>query len=59
MRGFRNILKKNKIQYHREIPLSSFSQKQNRRNIPGFIIENKIVINLKTKRTTTKDDIIK
>lgn len=52
-----NILKLNKIEYQREKALpASFEGEHDRRNIPDFIIENKIVIDLKAKRIISKED---
>jgi len=52
-----NILKENKIDYTREKPLNtSFEGEKERRNIPDFVIENKLIIDLKSKDFITKDD---
>jgi len=52
-----NMLKQNNIAYLREKPLEpSFNGEQGRRNIPDFIIEEKIVLDVKAKRIITKDD---
>jgi len=54
---FEELLKREKIQYKRETPLPrSFRGEKERRNIPDFIIENKIIIDFKAKRLITKDD---
>lgn len=51
------FLEINKIRYAREAALSpSFTGEKNRRNIPDFIIDNKILIDLKAKRAITKED---
>jgi GxxExxY protein len=51
------IFKENKIRYLREkfLPISFEGEKPNR-NIPDFIIENKIVLDVKAKPFITKDD---
>jgi len=55
--AFEALLKKNKINYEREKPLpKSFEGEQERRNIPDFIIEDKIIIDFKAKRVITKKD---
>lgn len=52
-----NILKSANIKYQREAPLPvSFSGEKERRNIPDFIIENKIILDLKAKRLISKED---
>ncbi len=52
-----NLLKLNDIKYLREKSLlPSFEGEANRRNIPDFIIENKIVVDLKAKIIITKED---
>ena len=49
--------KDSNINYIREKPLPpSFQGEQNRRNIPDFIIDDKIIVDLKTKRIITKKD---
>lgn len=51
------LFKENKIQYIREKSLSlSFKNERERRNIPDFIIENKIILDLKAKDFITKED---
>ncbi len=55
--AFEELLKENKINYSREIPLPpSFKGEKERRNIPDFIIEDKIIIDFKAKRVITKED---
>jgi len=50
-------LKENKIIYVREKSLPiSFVGEAERRNIPDFIIEDKIIVDLKAKRLITKED---
>ena len=52
-----DILKESKISHIRELPLpDSFNGERKRRNIPDFIIENKIVVDFKAKRIITKED---
>ena len=52
-----NLLKENKIDYLREKPLPvSFPGEKNRRNIPDFIIENRIILDIKAKPFITKED---
>lgn len=52
-----NLLKKDNINYLREKPISpSFEEEKERRNIPDFLIEDKIVLDVKAKRITTKED---
>jgi len=51
------FLKENNLNYSREILLPpSFVGERNRRNIPDFIIEDKIIVDLKAKRIINKDD---
>lgn len=51
------VLKTSGITYQREHSLdASFVGENNRRNIPDFMIEDKIVMDLKTKRIITKED---
>lgn len=51
------FLKENNVNYRRETPLPpSFSGEGNRRNIPDFIIEDKIIVDLKAKRIIKKED---
>lgn len=55
--AFENLLKENEIKYARERPLPiSFSGEKNRRNIPDFIIDDKMVVDLKAKPLITKED---
>jgi len=52
-----SALKVSGINYCREKPLSkSFNGEANNRNVPDFIIEDKIVIDIKAKRIITKSD---
>ena len=55
--AFEELLKESKIKYTRErsLPLS-FKGEQPRRNIPDFIIEDKVIVDLKAKRLITKED---
>ena len=50
------LLKKNKIHYLREkfLPPSFFGEQD--RNIPDFLIDDKIILDLKAKRIITKED---
>ena len=51
------MLKKNKLIYKRENALlPSFEGEKGRRNVPDFIIDDKIVIDLKAKRMIGKED---
>lgn len=51
------LLKENSISHVREKSLPiSFQGERKRRNIPDFIIEDKIIVDLKAKRITTKED---
>ncbi len=51
------LLKDNKINYVREKALPvSFPGEDERRNIPDFIIEDKIILDLKTKNVILKED---
>ncbi len=55
--AFEELLKKNEIQYVREKALpQSFMGEKERRNIPDFIIGDKIIIDLKAKDFITKED---
>lgn len=50
-------LKKNKIDYEREkILLESFDGKQKGRNKVDFLIENKLILEIKSKSFITKED---
>ncbi|MBU4284990.1 GxxExxY protein [Patescibacteria group bacterium] len=52
-----NLFKIEKVEYKREIPLPpSFNGENERRNIPDFIIQETIILDLKAKRIITKDD---
>jgi GxxExxY protein len=52
-----NLLKLNKFKYEREKALPiSFEGENERRNIPDFIVEDTIVVDLKAKRIITKED---
>lgn len=49
--------KENRIEYNRENAISqSFKGENKRRNITDFIIDNKIIIEIKTKRIILKED---
>lgn len=50
------LLNKNNIKYKREEFLPSSFEGEKKRNIPDFIIENKIILDLKAKRIITKED---
>lgn len=51
------ISKTNKIKYLREEPIAvSFQGEHTRRNIPDFLIEDLIILDLKAKRVIEKDD---
>ena len=51
------ILKQNRIKHLREKPLPrSFKGEKSSRNIPDFLIQNKIIVDLKAKRIITKND---
>ncbi|OGF62932.1 hypothetical protein A2926_02425 [Candidatus Giovannonibacteria bacterium RIFCSPLOWO2_01_FULL_44_40] len=51
------VLKLAGISYRREQSLgASFAGENDRRNIPDFIIEDKIVVDLKAKRIVSKED---
>ncbi len=52
-----DLLKKNDIKYLREKPFSpAFEEEKERRNIPDFLIEDRVVLDLKVKRIITKED---
>jgi len=54
---FEKLLKREGIKYEREKPLPpSFEGESKRRNVPDFIVENKIIIDFKAARLITKDD---
>ena len=45
------------LKYSRELALpTSFNGEKDRRHIPDFVIEDKIIVDLKAKRMITKDD---
>jgi len=51
------LFKESGILYEREKPIPvSFAGEANRRNIPDFIIEDKIILDVKAKRLVLKDD---
>jgi len=51
------LLKENNINYKREQSLSpSFKGEHKQRNIPDFIIEDKIILDFKAKRIILKED---
>ena len=53
------ILKENKIRYEREKHLPpSFEGEKSNRNIIDFIIDDKVILELKAKRVITKEDYI-
>jgi len=55
--AFEKLLKENRINYTRKKSLkTSFAGEQKRRNIPDFIIDNKIIVDFKSKDFITKDD---
>jgi len=57
MDAFEKLLRENGVNYIREEPLPpSFNGEKEGRNIPDFIIENKIVVDFKNKDFITKDD---
>ncbi len=50
-------LKNEGISYEREKSLpQSFSGEADRRNVPDFIVEDRIIVDVKAKRLITKDD---
>lgn len=52
-----DLLKENNINYFREKPFDpAFKSEKTRRNIPDFLIEDKIVLDVKSKRIITKED---
>ena len=54
---FEYLLRENKLGYVREFELLiSFNGEKKRRNIVDFIIEDKIIIDFKTKTIITKED---
>lgn len=55
--GLEELLKENGVEYMREKTLPpSFKGENKNRNIPDFIINNKIIIDLKAKDFITKED---
>ncbi len=51
------LFKLENLDYLREKPLlQSFGGEKLRRNIPDFVVENKVIIDVKAKRLITKDD---
>ncbi len=55
--AFESLLKNNNVNYVREKPLPvSFEGEKERRNIPDFIIDDKIIVDFKAKNIPTKDD---
>ena len=51
------LFKKENVDYSREAALPpSFIGEEKRRNIPDFIVDNKIIIDLKAKRFISKED---
>jgi len=55
--AFEDLLKRNNISYKREARSSqSFGGERLGRNIPDFIIEDKIILDFKAKRLITKED---
>jgi len=52
-----NLLQKNKVKYEREKNLGkSFDGENPRRNIVDFIIDNRIIVEVKVKKFITKED---
>lgn len=50
-------LQENEVKYVRENSLKpSFENEGDRRNIPDFVIEDKIILDIKAKRIITKED---
>lgn len=55
--AFEKLLIGNRVNYLREKSLEpSFDGEKNRRNIPDFIIEDKIIVDFKSKDFITKED---
>ncbi len=51
------LFKKNNLNYHREASLEiSFNGERKNRNKVDFIVENKIIVELKAKRIITRED---
>jgi len=54
-----SLLKKEKIAYEREVQLKpSFEGEMERRNVCDFIIEGKVIIELKNKRFLAREDYL-
>lgn len=53
---FEKLLVKNEYKYNRESNLKNIFENCIEGNIPDFIIENKIIIDFKTKKFITKED---
>ena len=52
-----NLLKNDNISYKREFPIPiSFNGERDRRSIVDFIIEDKIIVELKSREVVLKDD---
>lgn len=53
------MFKNNGINYTREVPMDkSFEGEGNRRNIPDFIVEKCIIVDIKAKKFITKENYI-
>ena len=51
------LLEENSVKYIREKPLPpSFNGEKKGRNVPDFIIENKLIVDIKSKDFITKED---
>jgi GxxExxY protein len=51
------LLKERNIQYQRELPINpSFEGEANRRNIVDFLIEDKIILELKAKQYVSREE---
>ena len=51
------LLSKNNLNYTREKPIpASFDGERERRNIPDFVIDDRIIVDLKAKSLTLKED---
>ena len=54
-----NLLKENSIKYNREFILPiSFEGEKNKRNIVDFLIDDKIIVELKSREAVLKEDYI-
>jgi len=53
---FEKVLKNNKVKYQREFELKNFKLDSPKGNRVDFLVENKIIIDLKAKRIITKED---